>query len=130
MKPRKMEWSLVIGAITAVLNVIVGFGWSALSADQAAWIIAGISAVAGVVVAMKTRPIAPGAFTYAISVGASLLGAYGLHLSQSFVATFSTAFVAVLALVMRGHVAPTADVKAGRVGEDGVTVSHAVRNAV
>ena len=118
----KAEWSLTIGAITAVLDWLVGFGWSALTAEQASWIVAGISAVAGVVAALKTRPVTPGAFTYAIGVGASLLGAYGLHLNQGMVATFSSAFVAVLALVMRGHVAPVADVRAGRVASDGVTV--------
>lgn len=119
---KKSEWSLAIGALTAVLNVIVGFGWKALDADQASWIIAAVGAVAGVVAALKTRPISPAVFTYAISVGASLLGAYGLHLSQSGVATFSTAFVAVLAFLMRGQVAPVADVKAGVVAGDGVTV--------
>jgi hypothetical protein len=121
-QPRKMEWSLIIAAVTAVLNWLVGFGWSSLTADQASWIVAAISAVAGIVVALKTRPIAPGAFTYAIGVGASLLGAYGLHLSQGSVATFSTAFVAVLAMLMRGQVAPAADVKKGIVAGDGVTV--------
>lgn len=118
----KAEWALGIGAITAVLDWLVGFGWSALNAEQASWIVAGISAVAGVVAALKTRPIAPGAFTYAIGVGASLLGAYGLHLDQGKVATFSAAFVAVLSFVMRGHVAPVADVREGRVAADGVTV--------
>jgi hypothetical protein len=118
------EWSLGVGAITAVLDWLVGFGWSSLTADQASWIVAAITAVAGVVVALKTRPIAPGAFVYAIGVGASLLGAYGLHLNQGSVATFSAAFVAVLAFVMRGHVAPAADVKGGLVAPDGVTVIH------
>jgi hypothetical protein len=122
MKPRKMEWSLVIAAITAVLNWLVGFGWSSLTAEQAGLIVALISALAGVVAALATRPIAPGAFTYAIGVGAALLGAYGLHFSQSAVATFSTAFVAILAMLMRGQVAPVAAVKAGEVAPDGVTV--------
>jgi uncharacterized membrane protein len=116
------EWALAVGAITAILDWIVGFGWSALTADQAALIVTAITAVAGVVAALKTRPIAPGAFTYAISAGAALLGGYGLHLSQQNVATFSAAFVAILAFVMRGHVAPAADVRKGVVANDGVTV--------
>lgn len=122
MRKTPSEWSLAVGAITAILDWLVGFGWSALTADQAALIVAAITAVAGVVVALKTRPIAPGAFTYAISALAALLGGYGLHLSQQNVATFSAAFVAVLAFIMRGHVAPAADVKAGLVAKDGVTV--------
>jgi len=116
------EWSLAVGALTAILDWLVGFGWSSLTADQAALIVAAITAVAGVVVAIKTRPIAPGAFTYLISAGAALLGGYGLHFSQQGVATFSAAFVAVLAFIMRGHVAPVADVRAGVVARDGVTV--------
>lgn len=123
----KAQWSLTIGAITAVLNVIVGFGWSALSADQAAWIITVISAVAAIVAAWKTRPIPPGLYTYAISAGAALLGAYGLHFSQAAVASFSAAFVAVLAFFMHGNVAPAADVKAGVVAPDGVTVLNPSR---
>lgn len=122
MRRSTSEWSLAVGAITAILDWLVGFGWSALSADQAALIVGAITALAGVVVALKTRPVAPGAFTYAISALAALLGGYGLHLSQQHVATFSAAFVAVLALVMRGHVAPVADVKSGAVARDGVTV--------
>jgi len=116
------EWALAVGAITAILDWLVGFGWTALTADQATLIVTAITAVAGVVVAIKTRPIAPGAFTYAISAAAALLGGYGLHFSQSQVATFSAAFVAVLAFIMRGHVAPAVAVKAGAVAKDGVTV--------
>lgn len=105
----RVSWALVLAAITAVLNWLVGFQWTALNATQASWIIAGISAVAGIVVAWRTRPISPGVFTFAISAFVGLLGAYGLHFSQQGVATFTTALLAVLAVVTHGVISPKAD---------------------
>ena len=105
----KVSWALVSAAIVAVLNWLVGFGWSALSADQAAAIIAAINDVAGIVVAWRARPVSPSVFTLGISALAALGSAYGLHLSQQMVAAFASAVVAVLALVAHGHISPAAD---------------------
>lgn len=104
----KMSWALVMAAIAAVLNWLVGFNWPALTATQAGWIVAAISAAAAVVVALKTRPIAPTVFTGLISALAGLLAAYGLHFSQQSVATFSTMVLAILSLVLHGQISPTA----------------------
>jgi hypothetical protein len=105
----KVSWALVMAAIVAILNWLVGFQFSGLTADAAAAIIAVITAVAALVVALKTRPVSPTAFTGLITAGVTLLAAYGLHFSQQGVATFSTAVLAVLSLVLHGQISPTKD---------------------
>lgn len=105
----KISWALVMAAITAVLNWLVGFQFSGLNADQAAWIMAGISAVAGIVVALRTRPISPSVFTFGITAAVGLMTAYGLHFSQQAVASFTTVVLALLALVTHNAISPTAD---------------------
>jgi hypothetical protein len=118
----KREWTLWIAALAGVLNWLVGFKLDFLTAEQAAlWIVA-INAVAAVLAALKTRPIAPQAFTYAIATAASLLSAYGLSMNQEHVSTFSTAVLGVLALLTRGQVKPVEDVRV-----EGVAGSPAVR---
>lgn len=109
---RKAEWTLVIAAIAAGLNWLVGFQLDFLSADQAAaWIVV-INAVAAVVAAWKTRPIPPQVFVYLISSGAALMLAYGLSVSQEHVASFTDLILAFLALLTRGQVSPASDVPA------------------
>lgn len=105
----KVSWALVMAAIAAVLNWVVGFQLTWLSATQAAAIIAAITAAQALVVALFTRPISPTVFTGAIAAFAGLLAAYGLHFSQQSVASFSTVVLAVLALVLHGQISPTAD---------------------
>jgi hypothetical protein len=107
--PRRSEWTLAAAVIAAGLNWLVGFQFSALTTEQAAWIMVAVNAVAALVVALRTRPIAPQAFTYAITSLAGLLAAYGLHFSQGSVATFSALVLAVLALITRGQVSPVSD---------------------
>jgi uncharacterized membrane protein len=108
----KAQWTLGIATVAAVLNWVAGFGWSALNGDQAAlWIVA-INAVALVVAALKTRPIAPQVWTYAITSAAALLGAYGLHLSQNFTSGLSLVILSILALLTHGQVSPASEVKA------------------
>lgn len=111
----KAQWTLGIAAVAGVLNWVAGFGWHALTPIEAGWWITGISAVAAVVAGLKTRPIAPQVWTYAVTALAGLAGAYGLHFNQGSVAEFSTALLAVLALLTHGQVSPAADVKSGRV---------------
>jgi len=111
----KAQWTLGIAAVAAVLNWVAGFGWHALTPVEAGWWVAVISAVAAVVAAWKTRPIAPQVWTYAVTAVAALAGAYGLHFSQGNVAAFSTALLALLALATHGQVSPAADVRPAHV---------------
>ena len=107
----KAQWTLGTAAVAGVLNWVAGFGWHALTPIEAGWWVTAISAVAAVVAGLKTRPIAPQVWTYAVTSLAALAGAYGLHFSQGNVASFSTALLAVLALLTHGQVSPAADVK-------------------
>lgn len=122
MKRNTVQWSLITGVIAAILNVIVGLGWSSLTADNAAWILAAINAIAGVVVAIKVRPFPVAALAYAIATGAALLSSYGLHVSESMVTAISALAVAVAGAWTHGNVTPASNVKQGIVAPDGVTV--------
>jgi hypothetical protein len=105
----KISWALVMAAITAVLNWLVGFQWTGLNAGQAAAIIAAISAVAGIVVALRTRPVSPSVFAFGIAAIVSLMSNYGMHFSQQGVAMFTTAFLALAALITHGVISPKKD---------------------
>jgi hypothetical protein len=122
MKRNTVQWSLATGVVAAVLNVVVGLGWSSLTAENASWILAAINAVAAVVVAVKVRPFPVAVLAYAISVGASLLGSYGFHFSESKVTALAALAVAIAGAWTHGNVTPASNVKAGVVAPDGVTV--------
>jgi hypothetical protein len=109
------QWTLALAALAGVLDWVAGFGWHALTPAEAAWWITAINAVAAIIAAWKTRPIAPQVWTYGVTAVAALLGAYGLHLNQGSVSAFSTALLAVLALLTHGQVSPAADIKSGAV---------------
>lgn len=110
MQPRKTEWALVAAAISAALNWSVGFRWDGLSAEQASLWMAGINAVAALFVAWRTRPVLPGVYVYVISALAALGAAYGMDWSQESVALFTSAMIAVLAMLHRVQVSPAEDV--------------------
>lgn len=109
MKVFGREPTLVLQAISALLTVFVAVGLPNLSAEQAALIMAVISAVFGVVNALVVRPVAPAAFIALVGAGAALLAGYGLEVSQELVGAISAAVVTILALVTRVQVTPTAD---------------------
>jgi hypothetical protein len=109
MKNVKAQWTLSIAAVAGVLDWVAGFGWHALTPAEAGWWVTAVSAVAGVVASLKTRPIAPQVWTYAVTALAGLGTAYGLHFNQGSVGAFSTALLAVLALLTHGQVSPASD---------------------
>jgi hypothetical protein len=103
------EPTLILQAASALLAVLVTFGFSGLSAEQAGLIVAAISAGIGVANAVLVRPITPAAFTAFVGALAALVTSYGLDLSQELVGTVQVAVVALLALVVRVQVSPVAD---------------------
>jgi hypothetical protein len=103
------EPTAVLQAVSALLAVLVTFGFDGLSAKQAALIVAVLAAGIGVVNAVLVRPVTPAAFTAFVAALAALLTGYGLELSQELVGAVQVAVVAVLALVVRNQVTPAAD---------------------
>lgn len=102
----RREPTLYIGVLAAAANWLVGFQFDWLTAGQAALWMTAINAVAGVVAAVKTRPIPPQAFTYAVTSLAGLGAAYGLDYSQEQVGQFNTMVLAVMMFLARGQVSP------------------------
>jgi hypothetical protein len=103
------EPTLVLQAISAGLAILVTFGFSGLSAEQAGLIVAVLAAVIGVANAVLVRPVTPAAFTGLVAAVAALLTSYGLGLSQELVGSVQVAVVAVLTLLVRVQVSPVAD---------------------
>jgi hypothetical protein len=97
-------WLALIGALVT-WAVSLGLGW--LNAGQATAI---ITAVTAVVIALTTRPIAPGLFVAAVSAGAALFAEYGLHWSDAAVTGLGGIVLAGFALFgIRPQVTPAAD---------------------
>ena len=107
MKIFGREPALWLAVISALLTFGVTFGLDWLTAGQAAAILVACNAAVGVATAVATRPVAPAAFTYAVSSAASLAAAYGFELSQATVGAVNGLVVAVLVLITRQQVSPS-----------------------
>jgi hypothetical protein len=103
------EPTVVLQTVSAVLAVVVAFGFASLTAEQATLITAFLTALIGVVNAVLVRPVAPPAFIAFISSGAALLAGYGLEFSQEQVGSVTVAVLATLTLLARGQVTPVTD---------------------
>jgi|SRR3954471_1427973 hypothetical protein len=97
-----------IGVITATLAFLVSLNVSFLTTEQAALIVAAIVAIGGAVIAWRTTPRTPGAFTAVVSAFAALAAGYGLHVRPGVVGAVSGLILALLALDTRGQVTPVA----------------------
>jgi hypothetical protein len=118
----RREPALWLAAIQSVLTIIVGFSWSGLNATQAALWISLVNAVIAIAQAILTRPVAPTVFTNAFAVAATLLAAYGLHLSQEMVASINAAIISMVILVARAQISPAPDAsRTGVLGNKVVT---------
>lgn len=102
------EPALYIGVVSAALSLVVALNVGSLTSDQAALIVAAITAVGGVITAIATRPIAPAAFTALVTAGAALLAGFHFNVSPGAVAAVNGLVLAVLTLLTRGQVAPSA----------------------
>lgn len=106
MKIFGREPALWVAGIAAVLGLVSSFGLPWLTDTQDTAIVAVVDAVAGVVIAWRTRPVAPGVFLTVVSTAAALLTAYGVTVSQHTVGAVDLVVLAVLALLTRGQVSP------------------------
>ena len=105
----RREPTLIIGVIAAALGLIVTFGFDWLTAEQAALIVAAINAALGVFNAIKVRPVAPAAFTYAVGAIAALAAGYGFNVGQETVGAVNGLVLAALMLLTRAQVTPAKD---------------------
>lgn len=97
-------WLALIGALFAWAGG-VGIEW--LNAGQAT---AAVTAITAGVIAWTTRPVAPALYVGALSAAAALIGEYGLHWSDSSVASLGSIILAGFALFgIRPQVTPKAD---------------------
>lgn len=107
MKIFGREPALWLALIGAVLTWAAGLGLDFLSAGQATAI---TTALTGVVVAVFTRPVAPGLYVGAVGLVASLFAEYGLHWSDAAVTGLGGIILAAFALFgIRPQATPAAD---------------------
>jgi hypothetical protein len=111
------EPALWIATIAALLGIGVTLGLDGLSAEQAAAIVALLSALAAIWTAWLVRPVAPALFTGAVTAAAVLLAAYGLEVSQQTVGAVNLAVIALLTFLTRGQVSPAHDVDPAVLGK-------------
>lgn len=108
----RWEPTVWLQSASALVGLLVAYQVDWLTAEQAALVIAAVSAIFSAVNALMVRPIIPAAFTGAVAAVAALLGAYGLDFSQEQVGAIQAVVIAALTLVTRNGVIPT--VKLGR----------------
>lgn len=107
MKIFGREPTLIIAFIGAVLTWLAGLNLDWINAGQAAAI---TTAITGVVIAVTTRPIAPGLFVAAFGAVASLFAEYGTSWSEATVTSVGAIILAGFALLgIRPQVTPAAD---------------------
>lgn len=102
----RREPTLYLSVAASLLGLLVTIGFSWLTAEQAAVIIAVLNAGLGVYNAVKVRPIAPAAFTYFVGAAAALAAAYGFEVAQETVGAVNGVVLTVLALLTRVQVTP------------------------
>lgn len=98
----------LLNTLAAILGLIVSLGFTPLTAEMAGALVAFVTAVLGAVAAAMTRPIAPQAFTTVVAVGAVLVGTFGYEVSQGVIGSINGVVLAVLTLLTRAQVSPTA----------------------
>jgi hypothetical protein len=98
---------VVANTLAAVLGLIVSLGFTGLTSEVAAGIVAFFTAVLGAIAAAMTRPIAPQAFTALVAAGATAVAAFGYEVSQETVGAINTVVLAALTLLTRVQVTPS-----------------------
>lgn len=105
MTPNR-EPALIVGVISGLLSLLVSLKIGHLSPNQAALIVAAITAVGGVITAVATRPVAPAAFTALVVAVADLLAGFHFSASAGTIGAINGLVLAVLTLVTRHQVTP------------------------
>jgi hypothetical protein len=101
------EPALWIGLGGALVTWLVSLGLDWLNAGQATAI---TTALAAVLIALTTRPIAPALFVGAVAAGSALFAEYNFAVSDAFVTGLGAIILAGFALFgIRPQVTPAAD---------------------
>lgn len=99
------EPAIWVGVIGSILTSAAALELSFLNAGQASAIVAALTAI---VIAVRTRPVAPAIFTGALSAGVALLAEYQVHLSDAWVGLLTSIVLGVCVLLgIRPQVNPT-----------------------
>ena len=107
MKIFGREPALVVGFIAAVISALVALNLPGVSAEVGAAL---TTFIGGIVIAVTTRPWAPGLFAGLVASGAALLAGWGMHVTDAQVATISALVMAGFALfAVRPQVTPVRD---------------------
>lgn len=106
MKIFGREPALIIAFIGAVLTALAAFSFPGVSAGAAAAITALVS---GLLIAVTTRPVAPGLFAGLVPAAAAVLAEYKFHASSEQIAVLSGLVLAGFALLGRGQITPAKD---------------------
>ncbi|MGQ4513712.1 hypothetical protein [Streptomyces sp. DW26H14] len=102
---------VVLNALSAALGLVVSLGVTPLTAPESGGIVAFVTAALGAVAAWRTRPVVPQVFTTVVAAGADLAATFGFHAGQGLIGGVNGAVLALLTLLTRGQVTPTAKLR-------------------
>lgn len=94
--PRTGEPAGIIGILTWIVAVLVALNIHGLTQSVGALLVAAIVAAGGLIVAFRTRPVAPAVITTAISAIFALGAGLGFHVPPNLVAALSGLILAAL----------------------------------
>jgi ABC-type branched-subunit amino acid transport system permease subunit len=110
----RTEPVVITGLVQSLLALGVGLGLS-LTAGQTGAVEAASAALLALGAAIAVRPFPVAALTGAVTAVVTVLVAFGVpHISTGEVSSVNAVIVAVLSLVLRGHVTPTVTLAARR----------------
>lgn len=108
----KTEPAMIAAVVQAVIGLSAAVGLN-LTAAQTGSILAATTAMLAVVPAVLARPIKVTAFTGVLSSVVTVLVAFGVRdIQPGFVTSANAVIVAVMAIVLWGHLTPNALAKA------------------
>lgn len=102
------EPTAYIAFLGAVVALLVAFRVPGFTPESESLILAAVSAVTGLLIAWRTRPVAPGLITGVGTALLELVAYYGWHWAPEQIAGINAALLA-LAFLVRGVVTPVTD---------------------
>jgi hypothetical protein len=104
----RTEPAMIVAVAQTVIGLVVSLGFN-VSADATAAVLAFTTALLAFVPAVLARPVQVSGITGLVSAGVTLLLAFGVHgIQPGLVASLNAAVVAVMAIILRGHLTPVA----------------------